>query len=102
MPDAAGWMDKLLTEYGLAGVVIAALVSLLFWTVRQQRIERGEMRKAHAEERAQLQKVNDDHRDGLKGMVDRSDATNQETNKVLRELTAVMAVRNELQRGGGA
>ena len=69
------------SQYGLAGLVIAALFAEIWFLIR-----------VHASERKEWLTVYKDH-------AERSDTRQSESNAVLRDLTAVIEVSNARRRG---
>jgi hypothetical protein len=76
MPD----FTDLFTQYGLAGLVIAALFSFVIFLIKEHRAERDEWRTFY------------------KDSVDQSFILQKETNEVIRELSSVIRVSNERGR----
>lgn len=69
------------SQFGLSGLVIAALFALIWFLVREHRAERAEWISAY------------------KSQTELSDERQCETNGVIRELTAVIRESNARRRG---
>lgn len=101
MVGADGVATTLLGQWGPAGAIIVGLAAAMVAGVRHftgqidkmmadDKAERAEMRQAHAAERAELQRINQQNFDHSVAVSRENTASNRAVEQVLRDLTGVI------------
>lgn len=112
MPPIDGAATTLLGQWGPAGAIIIGLAAAVIAVFRHfqtqvdkiltnEKAERAEMRAGQAQERAELQRINQQNFDHSIAISKENTASNRAVEQVLRDLTGVIGEIRAQTRSGG-